>query len=388
MTMIRLLGGLVLLALLAPVQAASSPAAPAAAMQPVPAAPALAARASFLLDFHSLRVLAENNADERMEPASLTKLMTAYAVFKELATGKLKLTDPVTISEHAWRSEGSRMFVKVGSKVMLEDLLKGMIIQSGNDASVALAEHVGGSEKGFVALMNQYAQALGMNRSHFTNSTGLPDPELYITARDIALLARALIHEFPEHYKYYSIKEFTYNSITQYNRNLLLWRDQGVDGVKTGHTESAGFCLVTSVLRDDMRLISVVLGTRDEKSRAQESLELLNYGYRFYETHRLYAAGQTLYTLPIWKGAEQSLRLGLHDDLYITVPRGQYKKLTAAMEVNARIIAPIAKGKAFGAVKIALGDDVIAKPPLVALHEVAKGSVWRRTIDSIRLWWH
>lgn len=385
MTIIRLLGGLVLLALLGTAQAAPSP---TAAVQPVPAAPALAARAYVLMDFSSMRMLAENRADERMEPASLTKLMTAYAVFKEIATGKLKLTDPVTISDQAWRSEGSRMFVKVGTKVALEDLLKGMIIQSGNDASVALAEHVGGSEKGFVTLMNQYAQALGMSRSHFTNSTGLPDPELYITARDIALLARALISEFPEHYKYYSIKEFTYNSITQYNRNLLLWRDQGVDGLKTGHTESAGFCLVTSALRDDMRLIAVVLGTKDEKSRAQESLELLNYGYRFYETHRLYAAGQPLYTLPIWKGAEKTLRLGLRDDLYVTVPRGQYKNLTAAMEVDARIMAPAAKGQAFGAVKITLGGDVIAKPALVALHDVAKGGLWRRMIDSIRLWWH
>lgn len=388
MTIIRLLGGLVLLALLAPAQAAPSPAAPAAAVQPVPAAPAIAARAYILLDFNSMRVLAESHADERMEPASLTKLMTAYAVFKELAAGKIKLTDQVTVSDQAWRSEGSRMFAKVGSKVMLEDLLKGMIIQSGNDASMALAEHVGGSEKGFVALMNQYAQELGMNHSHFTNSTGLPDPDLYITAHDIALLARAVIREFPEYYKYYSIKEFTYNNITQFNRNLLLWREQGVDGVKTGHTESAGFCLVASALRDDMRLISAVLGTKDEKARAQESLELLNYGFRFYETRRLYAAGQPLYTLPIWKGAEKTLPLGLRDDLYVTVPRGQYKNLTAAMEVDARIMAPAAKGQAFGAVKITLGGDVIAKPPLVALHDVAQGGLWRRMIDSIRLWWH
>lgn len=369
------------------VHAAPPGAAPAAA-QPVPAAPAIAARAYVLLDFDSLRVLAQYHADERMEPASLTKLMTAYAVFKELAAGKIKLTDQATISEKAWRTGGSRMFVKVNTRVSLEDLLKGMIIQSGNDASVALAEHVAGTEESFATLMNQHAQALGMSNSHFTNSTGLPDPELYITAHDIALLARALISEFPDYYAWYSIKEFSYNNITQFNRNLLLWRDQGVDGVKTGHTESAGYCLVASALRDGMRLISVVLGTKDEKSRAEESLALLNHGFRTFETRRLYSAGQPLYTLPVWKGAERTLRLGLRNDLYVTVPRGQYKNLTATMNMKARIIAPVAKDQSFGTVKVTLAGDVIATPPLVALHEVPKGNLWRRMVDNIRLWWH
>jgi D-alanyl-D-alanine carboxypeptidase (penicillin-binding protein 5/6) len=253
---------------------------------------------------------------------------------------------------------------------------------------LALAEHVAGTEEGFATLMNQHAQDLGMANSHFTNSTGLPDPDLYVTAHDIALLARAIIMEFPEYYAWYSIKEFSYNNITQFNRNLLLWRDQGVDGVKTGHTDSAGFCLVASALRDGMRLVSVVLGTKDEKSRAQESLALLNYGFRFFETHRLYAAGQELYTLQVWKGAERNLRLGLNTDLYVTVPRGQYTNLSASMDMHAHIIAPVAKGQSFGNVNVSLAGDVIAKPPLVALHEVAQGSLWRRLIDSIRLWWN
>ncbi len=388
MTMTRMLCSLALLTALHAVQAAPSTDTPTPGAQPIPAAPAIAARAHILIDVHSQRVIAESHADERMEPASLTKLMTAYTVFKELAAGKLKLADQATISEKAWRTEGSRMFVKVNTQVSLEDLLKGMIIQSGNDASVALAEHVAGTEEGFAALMNQHAQELGMADSHFTNSTGLPDPELYVTAHDIALLTRAIILEFPDYYAWYSTKEFTYNNITQFNRNQLLWRDQGVDGVKTGHTDSAGFCLVASALRDGMRLISVVLGTKDEKARAQESLAILNYGFRFFETHRLYAAGQELYTLPVWKGAERTLRLGLNHDLYVTVPRGQYKNLSASMDMHARIIAPVAKNQSFGNVTVSLAGDMIAKPPLVALHEVAQGSLWRRLIDTIRLWWN
>lgn len=388
-TMTRLLCYFALLTFLQTAHAAPTPNdAPALSARPTPAAPAIAARAYVLIDIHSQRVLAESHANERMEPASLTKLMTAYSVFKELAAGKIKLSDQATISEKAWRTEGSRMFVKVNTQVSLEDLLKGMIIQSGNDASVALAEHVAGTEEGFATLMNQHAQELGMVDSHFTNSTGLPDPELYVTAHDIALLTRAIILEFPDYYAWYSTKEFTYNNITQFNRNQLLWRDQGVDGVKTGHTDSAGFCLVSSALRDGMRLISVVLGTKDEKARAQESLAILNYGFRFFETHRLYAAGQELYTLPVWKGAERTLRLGLNHDLYVTVPRDQYKNLSASMDMHARIIAPVAKNQSFGNVTVSLAGDTIAKPPLVALHEVAQGSLWRRLIDTIRLWWN
>lgn len=356
------------------------------AVQPIPAPPSVAARAYVLMDFHSGDILAQNNADQRMEPASLTKLMTAYAVFKELAAGKIKLTDQAAISEKAWRMEGSRSFVKVNTKVGLEDLLKGMIVQSGNDATVALAEHTAGSEESFVALMNQHAKEIGMEQSHFANSSGLPDPELYVTAADMAKLARALIREFPEYYKWYSVKEYTYNGITQYNRNKLLWRDIGVDGVKTGHTDSAGYCLVASAKQNDMRLISVVLGTESENSRAKESEQLLNYGFRFYETHALYAAGKTLSTARVWKGAGRELPLGLSEEIYVTVPRGQYKNLTAALEVDMRIIAPVGKGERHGAVKVSLGDKVLAERPLVALQDVAQGGWWRRLVDTVKLW--
>ncbi|MCL4316504.1 MAG: D-alanyl-D-alanine carboxypeptidase [Gammaproteobacteria bacterium] len=367
--------------------ALSAAAPPAAAPAlPVPAAPILPARAYILFDAHSGKVLAEQKADERMEPASLTKLLTAYTVFQAMATGKINLADQVTISEKAWKSEGSRMFVQVGSKVSVDDLLKGMIVQSGNDATIALAEHTAGSETTFVTLMNQNAQLLGMKNSRFTNSTGLPDPELYITARDIALLARALIRDFPDYYKYYSIKEFTYNNIKQYNRNMLLWRDIGADGVKTGHTENAGFCLVSSALRDNMRLIAAVLGTASEKERADQSQELLNYGFRFFETQRLYSAAQPLKTTRIWKGASKELKLGLSEDLYVTIPRGQYGQLQAAMEMDKTIIAPAAKDKKYGTVKITLGGETIAERPLVALQAVEQGGWWRRMIDSIRLW--
>lgn len=338
------------------------------------------------MDFHSGDILAQSNADQRMEPASLTKLMAAYAVFKELASGKIKLTDQATISEKAWRMEGSRSFVKVNTKVGLEDLLKGMIVQSGNDATVALAEHAAGSEESFVALMNRHAKEIGMEHSHFTNSSGLPDPELYVTAADMAKLARALIREFPEYYKWYSVKEYTYNGITQYNRNKLLWRDGGVDGVKTGHTDSAGYCLVASAKQNDMRLISVVLGAESENGRARESEQLLNYGFRFYETHALYAAGKALSTARVWKGAGRELPLGLSEEIYVTVPRGQYKNLTAALEVDIRIIAPVHKGGRHGAVKVSLGDKVLAERPLVALQDVAQGGWWRRLVDTVKLW--
>lgn len=367
-----------------------SPEQPAVAVQnmaqPVPSAPSVSARAYVVQDFHSGEVLAESNADVRMEPASLTKIMTAYAIFKALATDKVKLADMVTISEKAWRTGGSRSFVQVNTQVSLENLLKGMIVQSGNDASVALAEHVAGSEEGFVTLMNDYAKALGMAHSHFTNSTGLPDPELYITARDVAVLARAVIREFPDYYTWYSLKEFTYNGITQHNRNKLLYRDQTVDGIKTGHTETAGYCLVASALRGDMRLISVVLGTKSENIRAQESQELLNYGFRSYETHRLYTAGKSLSTVRIWKGATQKLVLGVGEDLYVTVPRGQYQSLKAAIEMDKAINAPTRKGQRHGTVKVKLGDKLLATLPLIALQEVAEGSLWQRAVDSVKLW--
>ena len=347
----------------------------------VPGAPPIAARGYILQDFQSGAVLAAMNADQRMEPASLTKLMTAYLVFDELRSGKIKMSDRVTISETAWRMEGSRTFAKVGSQVTVEDLLKGMIVQSGNDATVALAEHVAGTETVFATMMNHRARQLGMANSHFVNSAGMPDAQHYTTARDLAALTRALIHEFPQHYKFYSLREFTFNGITQPNRNLLLGRDHTVDGVKTGHTESAGFCLVSSALRDGMRLIAVVLGAGSENARASESQTLLNYGFRFYETHRVYTANKPLTTVRIWKGAAENLSLGLNKDLYLTIPRGQYKNLAASMSVYPQIIAPAAQGQAYGTVRIALEGKEIAKQPLVALQAVKEGGLWRRFVD-------
>jgi D-alanyl-D-alanine carboxypeptidase (penicillin-binding protein 5/6) len=362
-------------------------AAPSSAALPVPAAPDIAARSYVLQDFSSGRIFAERNADERMEPASITKLMTAYAVFHELRAGDIKLEAAVTISERAWKMGGSRMFIEVNKQASVEELLQGMIVQSGNDASVALAEHVAGSEEAFAALMNEYAAKLGMKNSHFMNSTGWPDPEHYTTARDIAILAHAIIDEFPEYYKWYSQREFTYNGITQGNRNTLLWRDASVDGMKTGHTDAAGFCLVTSAKRDDMRLITVVLGTSSEKIRADESLSLLNYGFRFFETHKLYTAGQQVTEAKIWKGAVDRLPLGLAHDLYITVPRGQYKNLKAELKLNAVLTAPATQGEPYGAVGISLADEVITEQPLIALQDVPEGSLFKQLLDELYMLW-
>jgi D-alanyl-D-alanine carboxypeptidase (penicillin-binding protein 5/6) len=331
-------------------------------------------------------VLAEKNSDLRMEPASLTKMLSTYVVDYEIANGNLRLTDEVLISEKAWRMPGSRMFVEVGKRVTVENLLKGIIIQSGNDATVALAEHVAGSEEAFVSLMNQHAKRIGMSNSNFVNSTGMPHKDHYTTARDLALLGRALIRDFPQQYAWYAEKEFTYNGISQPNRNLLLWRDQTVDGIKTGHTESAGFCLVASSQRDDMRLISVVLGTTSEEARAVESQNLLAYGFRFFETHRLYKANQALVTTRIWKGKSEELPLGLADDLYLTIPRGQYKSLASNLNIDAQIIAPAEKGRVFGSVNISLGNEKFAQRELVALTTVEKGGLWTTMIDGIKLW--
>ena len=353
---------------------------------PVPKAPSIGAKAFILEDFDSGRIIADKDSNKPVEPASITKLMSAYAVFKELHSGNITLSDMVTISEKAWRTPGSRMFVEVGKQVSVEDLMQGMIVQSGNDATVALAEYVAGSEDSFAALMNRHAEALGLKDTHFVNSTGLPDPQHYMTARDIALLAAAIIREFPEYYKWYSQKKFTYNDITQYNRNKLLWRDESVDGMKTGHTDSAGYCLVTSAKKDDMRLISVVLGTDSEKARADASQALLNYGFRFYETHKLYDAGQQLATARVWKGETDSVSLGLDSPLYATVPRGQYKALAASMTINNRIMAPVSKNEMLGSVQVQLGDAVIAGKNLVALQGVGEGSFWQRIVDEALLY--
>lgn len=358
----------------------------ASAQLAVPPPPEVAARSYILMDYASGNVLAGNKADERMEPASLTKIMTSYVVSKELKAGHIKLTDMVPVSERAWRMEGSRSFVEVGKQIPLEVLLKGMIVQSGNDATLALAEFVGGGEEVFVSMMNQQAKALGLTGTHYVNSTGLPHPDHYTTARDQAILSRALIRDFPEDYAWYAVKEFTYNGITQRNRNLLLWRNQGVDGIKTGHTESAGYCLVAAAKQGDMRLIAVVLGTDSEKARAQETEKVLGYGFRFFETHRLYTAMQPLTTVRIWKGAGENLPLGVQRDIFVTVPRGRYNELKAEMKVTSPIIAPAAKGQQFGAVNVSLQGKVLVSQPLVALASVAEGGLFQRLSDDVRLW--
>jgi D-alanyl-D-alanine carboxypeptidase (penicillin-binding protein 5/6) len=356
------------------------------ATPPVPDPPRVAAKSWLLMDFNSGRVLAEHAADERVEPASLTKLMTAYVVYQELKAGRIHLDDPVTISDKAWRAPGSRMFIEVGSTVSVEDLLKGMIIQSGNDASIALAEHVAGSEEVFVNLMNENARRLGMTGTHFVNCTGLPDPEHYTTAQDLARIAMAEVREFPEYFKWDSTKEFTYNGIRQYNRNKLLWQDESVDGMKTGHTESAGYCLVATAKRNGMRLFSVVLGTDSEDARARESRALLNYGFRFFETHRLYGAGDTLNKVRVWKGEEDELAVGPKHDLYVTIPQGQYQQLKAEMTVNTGLTAPIEKGAAVGHIDITLAGEPLVQVPLTALSDIPEGGFVTRAIDSMLLW--
>ncbi len=355
------------------------------AAPPVPPPPHIAAKAYLLFDFDSGKYLVQNKIDERIEPASLTKMMTAYIIFSEIEAGTIRLDEPVHISRKAWKTGGSKMFVRVDTQVPVELLLKGMIIQSGNDASVALAEHAAGSEDAFASLMNQYAQRMDMRNTHFVNSTGLPDPEHYTTARDLGILARALIRDFPGHYAWYSTKKFTYNGIEQFNRNKLLWRDANVDGLKTGHTNSAGYCLVASAKRENMRLVSVLLGAKSANGRARESQKLLNYGFRFFETHKLYQAGKTLTTTRIWKGEEDQLPLGLTEDLIVTIPRRQYDHLKATMDITSPIIAPSEKGKLFGKVTVELEGEKEAERPLVALKSIAQGSLSKRLLDEARM---
>jgi serine-type D-Ala-D-Ala carboxypeptidase (penicillin-binding protein 5/6) len=357
---------------------------PLQAMALTPAPPDIKASGFLLMDMHSHRVLAEKNADARMEPASLTKIVTAHVVFDELRKGNLKMTDKVFVSEKAWKTEGSRMFIKVNSKVTVEDLLKGLIIQSGNDAAVALAEHIAGSEDAFANLMNEHAAQLGMTGSHFVNATGLPDKDHYTTPRDIEKVTEATIKQFPELYKLYADKEFTYNNIHQLNRNSLLWRDPSVDGVKTGHTKTAGFCLVSSAKRDGMRLIAVVMGTESMKARINESQALLNYGFRFYETHRLYSANTALVKARVWKGETEHAALGLTHDLYVTIPRRQYDKLKARTEIDPDIQAPVSKGQTLGKVIVELNGEQVAQAPLQALADVPKGGLWRQMVDSAK----
>ena len=345
----------------------------------------LGAKSYILVDADSGQVLAEHNADERLPPASLTKVMTTYVVFHELANGHLTLETPVTVSEKAWRTPGSRSFIDLHAKIPVQDLLKGVIVQSGNDASVALAEHVAGDESTFAELMNQHAKRLGLENSHFKNSDGLPHPEHYTTARDLARLTRALIQSFPEYYKWHALKEFTLNGITQQNRNRLLWLDESVDGVKTGHTEEAGYCLVASALRENMRLISVVMGTDSVRARSRDTQALLNYGFRFFETHPIAKAGEPLLQTKVWKGDIPELPLGMKSDLFVTVARNRFKEVQTSTEVTQKIIAPVEDGEPLGTLRVTLGDQTLVDQPLVALRPVAKGSLFSRLVDEARL---
>lgn len=348
-----------------------------------PSAPTIAASSYILQDYNTGKVLAENNADAKLAPASLTKILTVYVVFKEIKNGQLHLEDLVTISQNAWKTSGSKMFVKVNDQVKVEDLLKGVIIQSGNDASVALAEHVAGNEATFAELMNQHATRLGMTNSHFENSDGLPGEKHYTSARDLGILTTALIREFPEFYPWFSQKEFTYNKITQQNRNMLLGRDDSVDGVKTGHTDEAGYCLVASALRSGMRLISIVMGTESVVARTNENQTLLNYGFRFFESHRLYEGKKLINEARIWKGATENIALGLTEDLYVTIPRRRYDGLKASINVDKQIIAPVKAGDKLGSVTVKLKDELLTTKDLIALNEVEKGGIFRRLYDSV-----
>ena len=368
--------------------AAATP--PAQAAAPIPAPPEVNARSYLLVDHFSGRVLAERHADERAEPASLTKLMTAYVVFKALAEGRLKLTDMVTISEHAWRTGGSRSFVQVGTQIPADILVKGMIVQSGNDASIALAEKVGGTEAAFAQMMNEYARRLGMRSSHFENADGLPSPNHYTTARDTVTLADALIREFPQFYPLFSLREFMWNNIRQDNRNGLLGKDPSVDGLKTGHTDSAGFCLATSANRNGMRLVSVVLGAPSVRAREDASAALLNYGYTFYETVRVKAARETVLKPRVYKSASEFAAVGVPYDVYATVGRGQGAGLRTSARLSGEpLIAPLTAGKQVGELTVAdATGEVIARAPLTALAPVPAGGLWTRAVDSVALWFH
>lgn len=364
--------------------ATSTYAADSSPLPPVPA-PEIAARAYLLMDFQSGQVLQAQKADERIEPASLTKLMTAYLTFTALKQGRLKIDQTLPVSEKAWRAEGSRMFIQPNTPVRVDDLMKGMIVQSGNDACITLAEGIAGSEEAFVVLMNREAKRLGMNNTQFVNSTGLPHAQHYTTANDLAKLAAAIIRDFPEHYALYSIKEYTYNKITQPNRNRLLWQDPYVDGMKTGHTESAGFCLITSAKRGEMRLISVVLGTASDNARTAESQKLLNYGFQFYESYRLYQKGQVVATLPVYKGSNNQLKAGFTRDVFLTLPKGHYAHAKATLTSRQPLLAPLTMGQAVGTVTVNVEGKPVLSLTLQALEEVKVAGIFGRAWDSMRL---
>ena len=355
---------------------------PPAAVPP----PSIAAKSYLLLDVLSGQLLVTQNADELREPASLTKLMTAYLTFRALREKLLTPSQMVTVSEKAWRAEGSRMFIEPKKTVSVDELLHGEIVQSGNDAAIALAETVAGSEEGFVERMNQEAARIGMKNTHFVNATGLPASKQASTAADLALLAATLIRDFPEYYPLYSIKEYRYNNITQSNRNRLLWTDPYVDGVKTGFTDAAGYCLIASAKRGPRRLLSIVLGAGSDAARASESQKLLNYGFQFYDTVQLYQNGQAVGSLKVWKGATDTVSAGFVADQYVTLPKGQAPKLKLTMEAVEPLIAPVTKGQRVGVVKVTLDGKPVGDYPLLALTDVPSGSLWSRAWDTIRLW--
>jgi D-alanyl-D-alanine carboxypeptidase (penicillin-binding protein 5/6) len=364
-------------------------AAPAIAQSILPAAvppPSIAAKAYLLVDLVSGQTLAADNADAPREPASLTKLMTAYLAFRALKDKELTPSQMVNVSEKAWRAEGSRMFIEPKKAVSVDELLHGVIVQSGNDASIALAETVAGSEDAFAERMNREAARLGMKNTHFVNATGLPAPKETSTANDLALLAAALIRDFPEYYPLYSIKEYRYNNITQPNRNRLLWTDPYVDGMKTGNTEAAGFCLIASAKRGQRRLLAVVLGAGSESARAIEAQKLLNYGFQFFDSVQLYQSGQPVSSLRVWKGAEQTVPAGFIVDRYVTLPKGQAQNLKLSLEAVEPLLAPVVKGQTVGTVKVTLDGKPIGAYPLLALADVAPASLFGRAWDTVRLW--
>ncbi len=360
-----------------------------ACAQQMPVPPALAAKSWLLIEFGSGQTLAAQAAEERLEPASLTKLMTAYLTFSTLRQGLIRIDQTLPVSERAWKAEGSRMFVQVGTQVKVEDLIKGMIVQSGNDACVALAEGIAGSEESFAQMMNREAQRLGMKSTSFRNATGMPDAQHYTTAGDLLKLTRALIRDFPEEYAtYYSLKEFRYNNITQPNRNRLLWLDPTVDGVKTGHTDGAGYCLVSSARRGARRVLAVVLGAASEAVRAQESLKLLNYGFQFYDAVRLYTKNQVVSNLRVWKGADNTVKAGFAEDFVLAVPKGFAQRLTVEMLSQQPLIAPVLPGQTVGTLRVSIDGKPYGDYPAVALEGVAVAGFFGRLIDAIRLWFN
>ena len=352
---------------------------------PAPLAPSIAAKSYLLTDFYSKQVLVGQNINGRIEPASLTKLMTAYLTFTALKQKQITLEQTFPVSARAWRAEGSRMFIEPNKPVKVDELIHGMVVQSGNDACIALTEGIAGSEEVFVQMMNREAQRLGMKNSHFMNSTGLPHPQHYSTAYDLSLLAAAIIRDFPEYYPLYSIKEYKYNNISQTNRNRLLWTDPYVDGMKTGYTENAGYCLISTAKRGPQRLIAVALGTASDSVRATESQKLLNYGFQFYDTLRLYAKGQAVASFAVWKGAENSVKAGFAEDIYLNIPKGRSERLKATMENQQPLIAPISAGQIVGVVKLTLDGKPVAEYPVSALENVELANILGRWWDSLRL---